>query len=109
MVFLEILKETGRAMVKTLVEMEASFLSANIFRHIMELQAKAGTSAEARAQLNSNFKTLSGREITDRIDEGASSAAYLKKIGSQVSAYLNFVRRQLMNTIPKAVVHTQVC
>lgn len=95
-------------MVKTLVEMEASFLSANIFRHIMELQAKAGTSAEARAALNSNFKTLSGKEITERIDEGASSAAYLKKIGSQVSAYLNFVRRQLMNTIPKAVVHTQV-
>lgn len=105
---LEILKETGREMVKTMVEMEASFLSANIFRHIMELQAKSSTSEEARNALNSNFRTLSGKSITDRIDEGAGSAAYLKKIGSQVSAYLNFVRRQLENTIPKAVVHTQV-
>ncbi|GMH42885.1 hypothetical protein BSKO_10804 [Bryopsis sp. KO-2023] len=105
---LESLKEGGRDMVKTMVEMEASFLSANIFRHIMELQAKADSSPEARNALNSNFRTLSGKSISDRIDEGAGSAAYLKKIGSQVSAYLNFVRRQLENTIPKAVVHTQV-
>lgn len=103
---LESLKTDSRDMVRTLVEMEASYFSANIFRHIMELQARSGTSQEARIALR-EFRTLSGRDIDSRNDDAVSGQVYLKKIASQVSAYLNFVRRQLLNTIPKAIVHAQ--
>lgn len=94
-------------MVKTLVEMEASYFSANIFRHIIELQTKAGSSTMARAELR-DFKTLSGKDIDARLDDESSGQSYLRKIASQVSAYLNFVRRQLLNTVPKAIIHAQV-
>eukprot|EP00210_Caulerpa_lentillifera_P005765 g5512.t1 len=104
---LESLKNGSREMVKTLVEMEASYFSANIFRHIIELQTKAGSSTMARAELK-DFKTLSGKDIDARIDDESSGQSYLKKIASQVSAYLNFVRRQLLNTVPKAIIHAQV-
>lgn len=104
---LESLKNDSREMVKTLVEMEASYFSANIFRHIMELQARSGTSQEARIALR-EFRTLSGKDIDARNDDAVSGQVYLRKIASQVSAYLNFVRRQLLNTIPKAIVHAQV-
>ncbi|CAD7695187.1 unnamed protein product [Ostreobium quekettii] len=104
---LEELKESAHVMVKTLVEMESSYMSANIFRHIMELQSKANSSDEARIALK-EFRTLSGKDISDRLMSDQGGQHYLKKIASQVSAYLNFVRRQLLNTVPKAVVHTQV-
>lgn len=104
---LEALKKNARQTVQTLVEMEASYFSANIFRHIMELQARSGTSQEARIALR-EFRTLSGQDIDARNDDAVSGQMYLKKIASQVSAYLNFVRRQLLNTIPKAIIHSQV-
>ena len=59
----EALKDSARVMVKTLVEMESSYLSANIFRHIMELQSRAMTSDEARIALK-EFRTLSGGGLT---------------------------------------------
>ena len=104
---LESLKDDSRDIVRTLVEMEASYFSANIFRHIIELQGRTGTSQEARLALR-EFQTLSGKEIDLRNQDTASGQVYLKKIASQVSAYLNFVRRQLLNTVPKAIVHSQV-
>jgi len=104
---LEALKNDSREMVTILVDMEASYFSANIFRHIVELQTRSGTSQEARIALK-EFRTLSGKDIDSQEDNSASGQVYLNKIASQVSAYLNFVRRQLLNTIPKAIVHSQV-
>lgn len=93
-------------MVKSLVEMEASYLSANIFRKIIEQQSAADTSSNGgRGEV---FKTLSGKGIDKLQDDLSQSSQYIQRIAKQVSAYLNYVRTQLLNTIPKAVIHSQV-
>ncbi|MCO5594364.1 hypothetical protein L7F22_048394 [Adiantum nelumboides] len=85
---LERFRDDGRKTALRLVDMEASYLTVDFFRRLpQELDKGANVSTSA----------------TDRYTE-----AHLRRIGSNVSAYIGMVCETLRNSIPKAVVHCQV-
>ena len=105
-------KADARAMVNTLVEMERSYLTAEVFKEILHQSGRSAESGEL-------IRTLSGRGVGDAVagDDGmlpssssSSSPAdrHLHRIAVHVSAYITHVRTQLKQTIPKAIVHTLV-
>ncbi|OEL37330.1 Dynamin-related protein 1C [Dichanthelium oligosanthes] len=85
---LERFREDGRKTVLRLVEMEASYLTVEFFR-------KLPTEPEKAADKNT--------PVSDRYQDN-----HLRRIGSNVSSYINMVCETLRNTIPKAIVHCQV-
>ncbi|CAN8318469.1 unnamed protein product [Cochlearia groenlandica] len=88
-------REESMKSVIRLVDMESSYLTVEFFRklHVME-------SREIQpAPLSSPSPTTT----TDQYGEG-----HLRKIASNVAAYISMVSDTLVNTIPKAVVHCQV-
>lgn len=85
---LERFREDGRKTALRLVEMESSYLTVEFFRKLPQEVEKGGNpSAPAM----------------DRYTEN-----HLRRIGSNVSAYVGMVCDTLRNSIPKAVVHCQV-
>ena len=100
-------------MVNTLVEMERSYLTAEVFKEILHQSGRSAESGEL-------IRTLSGRGVGDAVGEdgglaGSSSSSsaspadrHLHRIAVHVSAYITHVRTQLKQTIPKAIVHTLV-
>ena len=107
---LEGFKADARAMVNTLVEMERSYLTAEVFKEILHQSGRSAESGEL-------IRTLSGRGVGDAVgdDFGAASSSsaspadrHLHRIAVHVSAYITHVRTQLKQTIPKAIVHTLV-
>ncbi len=52
--------------------------------------------------------TLDGRTIADAVEDGPEDVAPLRTIAAHTSAYITHVRRQLKQTIPKAIVHCLV-
>jgi dynamin 1-like protein len=100
-VALEKMKDDTKAMVMTMVSMEASYLTAEFFREILRTQDAEG---------DTGLRTLSGRQI--KADSsglgGSAEEAHLKQIANHVSAYLGVVCNQLKATIPKAIVHCLV-
>jgi len=100
---LEAARSDARAMVGTLVEMERSYLTAEVFKEILNQSGRSAESGEL-------IRTLSGRAVGDAADGTAGSPAdrHLHRIAVHVSAYITHVRTQLKQTIPKAVVHCLV-
>lgn len=100
-------KADARAMVNTLVEMERSYLTAEVFKEILHQSGRSAESGEL-------IRTLSGRGVGDAAgDDGIASSSspadrHLHRIAVHVSAYITHVRTQLKQTIPKAIVHTLV-
>lgn len=85
---LERFRDDGRKTAQRLVDMEAGYLTVDFFRRLPQELDKGG-----------NVST----SVTDRYTE-----AHLRRIGSNVSAYIGMVCETLRNSIPKAVVHCQV-
>ncbi|KAF6255607.1 dynamin-related GTPase [Scenedesmus sp. NREL 46B-D3] len=104
-VTLDRLKESSEATVRTLVDMEGSYLSANFFREIVAAESFSYDPSRPKPQ----FVTLTGEILLEKRYDGLSAAdAHLARISDHVSAYLQIVRSQLLATVPKAVVHCTV-
>ncbi|KAJ0981262.1 hypothetical protein J5N97_009517 [Dioscorea zingiberensis] len=85
---LERFRDDSRKTVLRLVEMESSYLTVEFFRKL-PLEPEKGAAPAA--------------PTTDRYNDG-----HLRRIGSNVSAYVGMVCETLRLTIPKAVVYCQV-
>eukprot|EP00878_Enallax_costatus_P010925 GHUV01011411.1.p1 GENE.GHUV01011411.1~~GHUV01011411.1.p1 ORF type:complete len:539 (+),score=197.47 GHUV01011411.1:556-2172(+) len=104
-VTLDRLKESSEQTVRTLVDMEGSYLSANFFREIVAAESFSYDPNRPKPQ----FVTLTGEILLEKRYDGMSAAdAHLQRISDHVSAYLQIVRSQLLATVPKAVVHCTV-
>ncbi|KAL4301792.1 hypothetical protein GQ457_10G027430 [Hibiscus cannabinus] len=89
---LERFREEGRKTVIRLVEMESSYLTVDFFRKLhAEPERKPEKNATPPVPNNDIYQDHS-----------------LRRIGSNVSAYIALVSDTLKNTIPKAVVYCQV-
>ncbi|CAJ2674337.1 unnamed protein product [Trifolium pratense] len=89
---LERFREESRKTVTRLVDMESSYLTVEFFRKI-HLEPEANQK-ESRNAPNPNLDNFSDN--------------HLRKIGSNVNAYINMICDTLKNSIPKAVVYCQV-
>jgi hypothetical protein len=85
---LEKMREESKKTSLKLVDMEASYLTVDFFRKLPQEVEKGGNP---------------GASTIDRYTDG-----HLRRIGSNVSAYVNMVCDLLKNSLPKAVVHCQV-
>ncbi|KAL2511529.1 Dynamin-related protein 1E [Abeliophyllum distichum] len=85
---LERFRDDSKKTVVRLVDMEASYLTVEFFRRLPQEVEKGGNPAAA---------------TTDRYSEG-----HFRRIGSNVSSYVNMVLETLKNSVPKAVVYCQV-
>eukprot|EP01018_Ginkgo_biloba_P023436 Gb_17328 [translate_table: standard] len=85
---LEKLREESRKFAIKLVDMESSYLTVDFFRKLPQDLEKGGNPSHS---------------VFDRYND-----PYLRRIGSNVSAYVNMVCGNLRNAIPKSVVHCQV-
>lgn len=102
---LDKLRKDADQMVRTLVDMEASYLSASFFREIVAAEASAYDPTRPKPA----FVTLNGELLFEkRYDTLPTNDAHLQRIADHVSAYLQIVRSQLLATIPKAIVHCMV-
>ncbi|KAI5647567.1 hypothetical protein M9H77_33572 [Catharanthus roseus] len=95
---LEKFRDESKKTVIRLVDMESSYLTVDFFRRLPQeverTPEKGGTAPGGNAAPASNV---------DRYAEG-----HFRRIGSNVSSYVNMVSETLKNTIPKAVVYCQV-
>jgi hypothetical protein len=85
---LERMRDESRKTSLRLVDMESSYLTVDFFRKLPQEVEKGGNP---------------GASTMDRYTDG-----HLRRIGSNVSAYVNMVCDLLRNSLPKAVVHCQV-
>ncbi|KAE9597529.1 putative dynamin central domain, dynamin, GTPase domain, GTPase effector domain, Dynamin superfamily [Lupinus albus] len=91
---LERFREESRKTVLRLVDMESSYLTVEFFRKI-HLEPEKNPNAP-------NAPNRGGAPIDNYTDN------HLRKIGSNVNAYIGMVCETLKNSIPKAVVYCQV-
>ncbi|XP_059301728.1 phragmoplastin DRP1E-like isoform X2 [Lycium ferocissimum] len=94
---LEKFREEGRKTVLRLVDMESSYLTVDFFRKLPQEVEKGGNPAATKGG------NPAATPAVDRYAEG-----HFRRIGSNVSSYVNMVTDTLRNTIPKAVVYCQV-
>ncbi|WOL09358.1 dynamin-related protein 1C [Canna indica] len=92
---LERFRDEGRKTVLRLVEMESTYLTVDFFRKLSHEPEKT----EKGSAPGSKHET----PVPERYGD-----YHLRKIGSNVSAYISMVCDTLKNTIPKAIVHCQV-
>lgn len=85
---LEKMRDDSKKTALRLVDMEASYLTVDFFRKLPQEIEKGG---------NPSASTM------DRYTDG-----HLRRIGSNVSAYIGMVCDLLRNSLPKAAVHCQV-
>lgn len=85
---LERFREDSKKTTLRLVEMESSYMTVDFFRKLPQEVEKGGSPAVSSAERNA---------------EG-----HFRRIGSNVSSYVQMVSETLKNTIPKAVIHCQV-
>ncbi|CAM8935409.1 unnamed protein product [Rhodiola kirilowii] len=90
---LEKFREDSKKTIIRLVEMESSYLTVEFFRKLPQ-------EVEKPSPGNPGNPTASG---VDRYSE-----MHFRRIGSNVSSYVNMVSETLRITLPKAVVHCQV-
>ncbi|KAJ1437866.1 P-loop containing nucleoside triphosphate hydrolase [Sesbania bispinosa] len=93
---LERFREESRKTVLRLVDMESSYLTVEFFRKI-HLEPEKNPNGPPNSNRNAPPPNMDN--YTDN---------HLRKIGSNVNAYINMVCDTLKNTIPKAVVYCQV-
>ncbi|KAK4416106.1 Dynamin-related protein 1E [Sesamum alatum] len=94
---LERFREESKKTVVRLVDMESSYLTVDFFRRLPQEVEKAGNPGA-----NPRENSPAAANI-DRYAEG-----HFRRIGSNVSSYVNMVSDTLRNSIPKAVVYCQV-
>eukprot|EP00897_Mesotaenium_endlicherianum_P008166 jgi/Mesen1/7378/ME000382S06573 len=92
---LENFREESRKAAVQLVEMETSYFTVEFIRRLPQVQ-------ESRAPNGKEAKDAKKAAAADPETEN------LKRIGSNVSAYIGFVMDSLKNSLPKSVVHCQV-
>uniref|UniRef100_A0A6N2MZI2 Dynamin-type G domain-containing protein n=1 Tax=Salix viminalis TaxID=40686 RepID=A0A6N2MZI2_SALVM len=85
---LDRMKEESKKATLQLVDMESSYLTVEFFRKLPQDAEKGGNPTHS---------------IFDRYND-----SYLRRIGSNVLAYVNMVCASLRNSIPKSVVYCQV-
>ncbi|KAL0446721.1 UNVERIFIED_CONTAM: Dynamin-related protein 1C [Sesamum latifolium] len=90
---LERFRDESRKTVLRLVEMESSYLTVEYFRKI-------------NAESEKNPNATGTNALTPNADRYTDN--HLRRIGTNVLAYINLVCDTMRNTIPKAVVHCQV-
>ncbi|KAG8391444.1 hypothetical protein BUALT_Bualt01G0188400 [Buddleja alternifolia] len=95
---LEKFRDQSKKTVVRLVEMESSYLTVDFFRKLPQEVENAGNPGG-----NPREKAAAAAPAVDRYSEG-----HFRRIGSNVSSYVNMVSNTLKNTIPKAVVYCQV-
>lgn len=88
---LERFRDESRKTVLRLVEMESSYLTVDFFRKLNTEPEKNNNSSGPNAQ--------NAERYTDN---------HLRRIGTNVTAYVNMVCDTMRNSLPKAVVHCQV-
>eukprot|EP00271_Cylindrocystis_brebissonii_P010158 TRINITY_DN26261_c0_g1_i1.p1 TRINITY_DN26261_c0_g1~~TRINITY_DN26261_c0_g1_i1.p1 ORF type:complete len:617 (-),score=133.48 TRINITY_DN26261_c0_g1_i1:738-2588(-) len=88
---LEAFREEGRGTVVRLVEMETSYLTVDFIRKLPQMEDAPRTAREVI--------TLGGDRYTEQ---------HLRRIGSNVSAYVGYIMEILQRSLPKAAVHCQV-
>lgn len=91
---LERFREESKKTVIRLVDMEASYLTVDFFRNLPQEVDQIGVDQKGGKPASIPV---------DRYGEG-----HFRKIGSNVSSYVNLVSDILQNTIPKAAVYCQV-
>lgn len=96
---LEKFREDSRKTVVRLVDMESSYLTVDFFRRLPQEVEKGGNPGAGPAKGGNQAANAN----MDRYSEG-----HFRRIGSNVSSYVNMVSDTLKNTIPKAVVYCQV-
>ncbi|EYU40314.1 hypothetical protein MIMGU_mgv1a002895mg [Erythranthe guttata] len=101
---LEKFRDESKKTVTRLVDMESSYVTVEFFRKIpQEIENIAGNPGQnPRGKPNERENSAPDPTI-DRYSEG-----HFRRIGSNVSSYINLISENLKNTIPKAVVHCQV-
>lgn len=103
---LDVMRDDARKMVSNMVEMERSYLTAEVFREIL---ASSHAVDELSEEIQGGLTlTLDGRSMVDVIQDGPEEDRHLRTIAAHTSAYITHVRRQLRHTIPKAIVHCLV-
>ncbi|WCJ33623.1 dynamin-like protein [Euphorbia peplus] len=94
---LEKFRDDSRRTVLRLVDMESSYLTVEFFRKIH---------LEGDKNPNGPNANPNNNQPSQNIDRSADY--HFRKIGSNVSSYINMVCDTLRNSIPKAVVYCQV-
>lgn len=107
--------------VSRLVEMESSYLTVDFFRRLPQEPEKLGPGSgpgpgPAPSPADRRNPSSSDRGNPPSSDRGNPTDplgdrygdAHFRRIGSNVSAYINMVSETLRITIPKAVVYCQV-
>ncbi|GER54535.1 dynamin [Striga asiatica] len=94
---LERFREESKKTVVRLVDMESSYLTVDFFRKLPQEVEKMGPPG-------GNARDHS--PAAPNVDRYAET--HFRRIGSNVSSYINMVSDTLRNTIPKAVVYCQV-
>lgn len=98
---LEKFREESKKTVVRLVDMESSYLTVDFFRRLPQEMEKAGNPGG-----NPRDRERESASAASNIDRYAE--AHFRRIGSNVSSYINMISETLRNSIPKAVVYCQV-
>lgn len=98
---LERFREESKKTVVRLVDMESSYLTVDFFRRLPQEMEKAGNPGG-----NPRDRERESASAASNIDRYAE--AHFRRIGSNVSSYINMISETLRNSIPKAVVYCQV-
>lgn len=98
---LEKFREESKKTVVRLVDMESSYLTVDFFRRLPQEVEKAGNPGG-----NPRDRERESAAAASNIDRYAE--AHFRRIGSNVSSYINMISETLRNSIPKAVVYCQV-
>ncbi|KZV18911.1 dynamin-related protein 1E-like [Dorcoceras hygrometricum] len=98
---LEKFRAEGKKTVTRLVDMESSYLTVDFFRKLPQEIEKFGNQGG-----NPRENTRENSAATPAFDRHADG--HFRRIGSNVSSYVNMVSKTLRNSIPKAVVYCQV-
>ena len=94
---LDCFRDETRKMVNIMVEMERNYITAEYFRTI-----QMGRMPDGKVMY-----TLDGRPVTEE-PEGSPEERHYKRIINQVSGYVREICTQMIQTVPKAIVHCMV-
>ncbi|KAL3833018.1 hypothetical protein ACJIZ3_007754 [Penstemon smallii] len=97
---LERFRDESKKTVIRLVDMESSYLTVDFFRKLPQEVEKIGNPGGGNPRENPRESAAVG---VDRYAEG-----HFRRIGSNVSSYVNMISETMRNSIPKAVVYCQV-
>lgn len=102
-------REESKKTTIRLVDMEASYLTVEFFRKLpQEVERGGNPGGNPRGNPRENQRENQRENSVAEADIDRYSEGHFRRIGSNVSSYVNMVSDTLKNTIPKAVVYCQV-